>query len=211
MRKVTVGPVRGQELVTRAKCWNQDEASVESGADSAGSALVLESGGCSLEPGADCRLGRGVVVQDWRARARASGFPGRGDRGPEAKEQSGPGRVGSGQGPCRGAGEPQGPGRAGAGGWLPCAQAGRARRLRLRRRDAGGPTWAGSGPLIRGRQGSSAGVRCSRQRMPRPRRRPLRGLHLARALPGARSRAEGRAPVHWRGAAGARSRAGVKN
>lgn len=56
MRKVTVGPGRGQELVTRAKCWNQDEASVESGADTGGSARVMGSGGCSLEAGAECRL-----------------------------------------------------------------------------------------------------------------------------------------------------------
>lgn len=167
--------------------------------------------GCSLEAGVECRLRGGGIVWDWRARAGESGFPGQGDRGPEARGQSGPGGACSGQGPCRGAGERLGPGRAGAGGWLPCTQAGRARRLRLRRRDAGGPTWAGSGRLIRDRQGSSAGAGCSRQRMPRPRRRPLRGLHLAPALPGARSRAEERAPVHWRGAAGARSRAGVKN
>lgn len=53
--------------------------------------------------------------------------------------------------------------------------------------------------------GLGAAALRSQRRLAGPRRRPLRGLHLARVLPGARSRAEARALVHRRGPTEARS------
>jgi hypothetical protein len=116
--------------------------------------------GGSLEAGAECRLRGGSVGLagqgrgEWLSRPREQAI--------EASGQSGPGGAGGGQGPCLARGSRWA--RVGpelGGGGLPRAQAGHARRLRPRRRDVGRPTWAESGRLIRDRQGSSSGARCS--------------------------------------------------